>query len=134
MSRNSLYWVDKIWLQENENIMQNEAAHVSIIHGVSVTTKQDLIRVLSESFLFPDSIGQVDYVTSIELLQDLTWIKKSGIILVIYEYGEFLSAEPSLKGEFESDLERLIQWWTEDVVGHMVAGFPRPFQVYLEVE
>ncbi len=70
--------------------------------------------------------GYLDWMT------DLTWIEKPEVIIVIYEFKDFLENDLQIKEAIIEDFKKIIlSWWESEVVNCVVEGETRKITLYL---
>ena len=129
--KNGIYNITHEDLVERGNTLFDDKTHVAVIDGAAIPDKWSLIDALANAFEFPEEESELDYSYTIEYLEDLMWIREPRIVFVIHHYDDLLSGDTELKKTFDDDLKDIVGWWSKDVIGHMVGGYPRSFRIYL---
>lgn len=106
----------------------------SEIDGAKILSEETYVREISRAFGFFDKLPMATFEWCNDYLCDLMWIKQENIVLLIYNFNVMSINAPETKQNIIADFEEIIlPWWDGEVVGHMVGGVPRNFNVYLEV-
>ena len=99
------------------------------IDGKKVKELSDYLIAVSELFEFPIPAHGLDGYN--DWMRDLEWIGKEKIILIIYNYDEFLKFDLHSKKLIIEGFENLIlPWWQSEVAKYVVEGKTKSFQVY----
>lgn len=113
-----------------EEIQKREDIFLVEIKGEQCTTLSEYLDVMSDSLQFPIRAkgldGYLDWMT------DLTWIEKPEVIIVIYEFKDFLENDLQIKEAIIEDFKGIIlPWWESEVVNYVVEGETRKITLYL---
>ena len=115
-----------------EEIQKREDIFLVEIKGEQCTNLSEYLDVMSDFLQFPIRAkgldGYLDWMT------DLTWIEKPEVIIVIYEFKDFLENDLQIKEAIIEDFKGIIlPWWESEVVNYVVEGETRKMTLYLVV-
>lgn len=133
---NKIYYVSK---EEAEKIKSSCEADDDIflaeIDGTEISTEEKYVCAVWQAINCPyKKEGHEKIGWLLDDLTELLWIEQPDIALIIHNYNYMLRDEPKVKAFILGDFFNVtLPWWDGDVVGHMVGGVPRKFNVYLEV-
>lgn len=102
-----------------------------IIDGRKVKSKNDFLKIMEESFLFPESChGNLDIF--MDYIRDLSWINHSKIELIVKNQSDFLRDDQNLRDMIiECFQEEILPYWQKEVLETMVHGKCKEFSVFL---
>lgn len=102
------------------------------IDGGAIQSWLDYIRVIQREFHFPERDTDCGIDAYNDWMRDLQWLEKDKFVLVINNFGDFLTEDQRLKRIILEDLADLIlPFWENEVETVVVGGTPKPFLVYL---
>ena len=117
-------------IEIKQELKNNKEIYWVEIKGGQCTTLPEYLGVVSDSFGFPIKSkgldGYLDWMT------DLTWVDEPEIIMVIYEFRDFLKNDLVAKNTvIEEFKEEILPWWEAEVVNYVVEGETRKMTIYL---
>lgn len=134
--KNKIYYVSKARAEEiKAECLSDKDIFLAEIDGAEISTEKEFVCAVWDAIQCPyprDCREKVGYLW--DDLSVLLWIQQPDVALIIHNFNSMLQKEQSLKEYILEHLyEITLPWWDGDVVGHMVGGEPRRFNVYLEV-
>lgn len=113
--------------------LKNQDVFLAEIDGARIKTEEDYVQAMADAFAFPQVLPTMKIGWLNDWLNDLMWIKQKDIVLLVHDYDFMLTDDLKIKKNIVADFEEIIlPWWEGEVVGHMVGGAPRGFEVYFE--
>lgn len=134
--KNKIYYVSKARAEEiKAECLSDKGIFLAEIDGAELATEKDFVCAVWDAIQCPnprDGYEKLGWLW--DDLRELLWIKQPDVALIIHNFNSMLQKEQSLKEYILEHLyEITLPWWDGEVVGHMVGGEPRRFNVYLEV-
>lgn len=113
--------------------LKDQDVFLAEIDGARIKTEEDYVQAMADAFAFPQVLPTMKIGWLNDWLNDLMWIKQKDIVLLVHDYDFMLTDDLKIKKNIVADFEEIIlPWWEGEVVGHMVGGAPRGFEVYFE--
>lgn len=134
---NKIHYKNKIEMQGIlESLKRTPNVFVAELFGIALPSEKEFMTGTLDAFCLPSICARyLDYSWYNDYICDLLWIEKPDIAMVVHDFNYILQDDPKIKQWWIEDLERIVlPWWDGEVVGHMVGGYPREFNVYLETE
>jgi len=131
--KNQIYYLAR---NEYSNFIFNckDNYYIVEIDGKDINEKEDFFKIMWEKFKLPmyENQTRFSWDSYLDWMRDLTWIKEDKIVLIIYNYNNFMNKEQNIKREIIDDYEScILPFWEKDVKKIVVDGKPRRFNVYL---
>lgn len=134
--KNKIYYVSKARAEEiKAECLSDKDIFLAEIDGAEISTEKEYVCAVWQAIcchLDTEGYEKIGWLR--DDLERLHWIPQPDIALIIHNYNLMLREDKKLKTYILEDFyEIILPWWDGDVVGHMVGGEPRGFDVYLEV-
>ena len=105
------------------------------LFGNQLPTEKLFMQATIKAIQIPYPDCKIDYDWYNDYIRDLLWIREPDIVMLVHDFDSILKADLKIKQWWIEDLKKyILPWWDGEVVGHMVDGYPRGFDVYLETE
>nr|MCR5187192.1 barstar family protein [Clostridia bacterium] len=111
---------------------EDNAFQIIIIDGHSIIDKTAFFREMELKFQFPGTCKN-KFSRFDDWMTDLSWLPEhQGICIVINNYANFLSQDPSFKRNVMNDFEEnILPFWEEKVLKCVKDGKQRQFDIIL---
>lgn len=130
MENRIIYTSNKEITEVRERLKQDDKTYVVEIEGKICLYLSDYLNLISNLFQFPIKAKGLDGYN--DWMRDLSWINKKQIVIIIYNFQQFLQKDISSKTAILEDFNEIIlPWWESEVVDCMVGGEMRKMLVYL---
>lgn len=130
MENRIIYTSDKEITEVSERLKQDDKTYVVEIEGKKCSYLPDYLNLISNLFQFPIKAKGLDGYN--DWMRDLSWINKKQIVIIIYNFQQFLQKDISSKTAILEDFNEIIlPWWESEVVDCVVGGEIRRMLVYL---
>ena len=130
MKNRIIYTSDKEIAEVRKCLKQNDKTYVVEIEGIKCLYLSDYLNLISDLFQFPMKVKGLDGYN--DWMKDLSWIGKNQIVIIIYNFQQFLQKDVSSKTAILEDFyEIILPWWESEVVNCVVGGEKRRMVVYL---
>ncbi|MDE6834101.1 MAG: hypothetical protein K2J39_07665 [Ruminococcus sp.] len=114
----------------------------------TIQSENDWLYTMAEKFHFPVDDGQKNinwfsgafeyprkYLMNRNRFQDwitdLEWLETNSIILIIFNYADFMADCYEAKKYITDDLQNIIDFWENDAEKYIVCGQRKDFNVYI---
>lgn len=134
---NKIHFVSKVEIQKiKNNIEKDSNVFIAELFGEQLNSEKDFMAGTLDAFHLPSFYTRyLNYSWYNDYICDLLWIEEHNIAMFVHNFDSMLKNDDQIKKWWLEDLEKIIlPWWDGDVVGHMVGGYPREFNVYLEIK
>lgn len=130
MENRIIYTSNKEITEVRKRLKQDDKTYVVEIEGKICLYLSDYLNLISNLFQFPIKAKGLDGYN--DWMRDLSWINKKQIVIIIYNFQQFLQKDISSKTAILEDFNEIIlPWWESEVVDCMVGGEMRKMLVYL---
>lgn len=118
----------------SEKLREDHSLHIVTLNGNNIQCVQDFLWAMAKGFKFPPS-SRLSPDGYLDWIRDLSWLKKSGYVLIIEHYSELMK-DSSLKDDkkdYTVDLFKrvIFPFWEEEVTTVICGGSVKPFNVFL---
>ncbi|MDE5862052.1 MAG: hypothetical protein K2H28_07645 [Ruminococcus sp.] len=118
------------------------------IDGKTIQSENDWLYTMAEKFHFPVDDGQknIDWFSGAfeyprkylmnrnrfnDWITDLEWLETNSIILIIFNYADFIADSYETKKYITDDLQNIIDFWENDAEKCIFCGQRKDFNVYI---
>lgn len=118
------------------------------IDGKTIQSENDWLYTVAEKFRFPVYDGQkniewfkgafeyprkyfMNWNRFQDWITDLEWLNTDSVILVIFNYADFMSECAEAKKYIMDDLQNTVDFWEYDAEKYIVGGRRKDFNVYI---
>lgn len=118
------------------------------IDGKTIQSENDWLYTMAEKFHFPVDDGQkninwfsgafeyprkyfMNWNRFQDWITDLEWLETNSVILIIFNYADFMVNCSEQKKYIMEDLQNTIDFWENDAEKYIVCGQRKNFNVYI---
>ena len=113
-----------------QELQKQEGVWIGEIDGENIKTLEDYLDKVNQLCGFPIPAKGLDGY--LDWIRDLSWLRKDGYAIIIYDANKFLSEDSRIKNIVIKSFEDIVlPWWESDVERYVVEGKAKPFNVYL---